>query len=121
MKQTPNMTSIHAGGSDGTDIYLLTSTPSMPPLTITNQPKHPPLQVLASAGEGHAWVKVTPSTRPETPWYQEKQVLEAWIVAVFGAYVCVHGRTDGRTDARTPAMCVCVWVCVWVWVCGGCH
>lgn len=52
-------------------------------------------QVMVSSGEGHAWVKVTPSTQPETPWFQEKQVLEAWVVALFGAwtiYVLAHTR-----------------------------
>lgn len=59
----------------------------------TNQPTHHTCpsepqtsQVMASSGEGHAWVKVLPSAQAETPWFQEKQVLEAWVVALFGAW-----------------------------------
>ena len=39
---------------------------------------------MASSGEGFAMLKVSPSKTPETPWFQEKEVLEAWVVALFG-------------------------------------
>ena len=113
MKQTPNMTSIHAGGSDGTDIYLLTSTPSMPPLTITNQPKHPPPAGAGLGGRG-------PRVGEGDPEHAARDAVvpgEAGAGGLDrGGVWCVRvcAWTDGRTDGRTHAshVCVCVGVCL---------